>query len=256
MKTEQRWKIGDCLDLLPEIPDKSVDMILTDLPYGVTDCSWDILIDINLLWKEYERICVGNILLFGQEPFSSFLRMSKKNLFVYDWIWIKEKGVGFTTAKFKPMIRTEIISVFQIQNRYWPIMEKLEKPYTHALPKYGSKSQKYGIKTLNKSEREYKIYTHRFPTNILFFARENNRAALHPTQKPLALIEYLIKTYTNEGDLVHDSCLGSGTTLEACMNLNRNCIGFEIDPQWEQTYRKRLCLDDIKLDTFAGVEEK
>lgn len=257
MKTEQKWKICDCLVGLPEIPDKSVDMVLTDLPYGTTNCRWDTCISLDSLWKEYHRIVKPNtpILLFSQLPFDKVLGCSNLKELRYEWIWEKTQATGHLNAMKMPLKAHENILVFYQQlPTYNPQKTNGHKP-TNNYTKY--------VATQNNTEIYGKVNleisgggeTDRFPRSIQIFSSDKQTICLHSTQKPLSLIEYLIKTYTNEGDMVHDSCLGSGTTLEACMNLNRNCIGFEIDPQWEPIYRKRLKLDNTKLDAFNTSAE-
>jgi len=261
MKTEQKWIIGDCLELLPEITDKSIDMILTDLPYGTTACKWDVVIPFEPLWKEYERIIKDNgaIVLTASQPFTSNLILSNLELFKYELIWDKVIGGDFLNAKNKPMKSHENICIFskgttanksQKIMKYNPQMRE-GKPYkkiqrsenrrgTHAAG--NRKPFTIGYECLNNGDR--------YPLSILAYSKQIGMTGHHPTQKPVALFEYLIKTYTNEGDTVHDSCLGSGTTLEACLNTNRNCIGFEISNEWEEHYIKRLRLDNTKLDAW------
>ncbi len=252
MKTKQKWKIGDCLQLLPEIPDKSIDMILTDMPYGTTACSWDKTIKIDCLFAEYRRIIKNNgaTILTASQPFTSILVMSAPDLFKYELIWDKRISSGALNADVMPLKIHENILVFgNGRTKYNKQMRRgrrrVERPAD--IPNGDIRQDKSIVR------RQYKNPTGQYnPTSILEFSNgnRNTRDRFHPTQKPLELFEYLIKTYTNEGDMVHDSCLGSGTTLEACMNLNRNCIGFEIDPQWEPIYRKRLKVDTVKLDAF------
>ncbi len=253
-KTTQTWKIGNCLDLLPEIPDKSIDMILTDLPYGTTQCKWDTIIPFEPLWKQYERIITDNgvIVLTSTQPFTSFLIMSNIEMFRYEWIWNKKRGSNFLTATQTPLKIHENICVFSNRTpNYNPIktpksketLKRQERGWNCEITKSEHHNVSGKIKTQTNTN---------FPVSIITFNKETNnqfkKITTHSTQKPVALFEYFIKTYTNEGDTVHDSCLGSGTTLEACMNLNRNCIGFEIDPQWELIYRKRLHLDTNKIE--------
>ena len=256
MKTTQTWKIDKrgCLYLLPTIPDKSVDMILTDLPYGTTACSWDTLIDLKKLWPEYKRIIKNNgvIVLNASQPFTSVLIMSNLEMFKYEWIWNKVQPTGFSICKVQPLKQHEHILIFGKGNiTYNPIMEKRNTPIDSRKwkqDKMHSENGKFDSIDLTKAQ---KIYTHKHPTSILTYNRAekecNNTKRIHPTQKPVALYEYLIKTYTNIGGMVHDSCLGSGTTLEACKNLNRNCIGFEISNEWEPFYHKRLSPDSVEL---------
>lgn len=260
MKTTQTWKIGDCLQLLPEIPDKSIDMILTDLPYGTTACKWDITIPFEPLWEQYERIIKDNgaIILFASQPFTSILITSNLKLFKYEIIWNKPKGSNFVHSKYQPLKTHENICVFSFGGsaqgstnpmKYYPQLSQ-GNPYDKGIginTKTPLLSQGMTKKKTIVLKNETGLRQPR--TSIYYKTIDKQRA--HPTQKPLSLFEYLIQTYTNEGDTVHDSCLGSGTTLEACANLNRNCIGFELLHDWEEHYRKRLKLDNTKLDAWT-----
>lgn len=253
MNTKQEWKIGDCLELLPEIKDESIDMILTDLPYGTIKNSWDIIIPLDKLWYQYKRIIKNNgvIALTSNEPFTSKLIISNLKGFKYrlDWNKCIPSGVGY--AKYRPMQQTEDICIFTgngEKTKYNPQMIKRDKPIKSG----GNKLKKDTCSTIagiDQSKEYKKTYEYKNPTTLLKFMKVR-RNSIHPTQKPVALFEYLIKTYTNEGDTVHDSCLGSGTTLEACMNTNRNCICFEISNEWEEHYKRRLKTNNLKLDDF------
>lgn len=234
---------GDCLEVMKQIPDKSVDMILCDLPYGTTACKWDTVIPFEPLWKEYERIAkdICAICLFGSEPFSSALRMSNIDYYKYDWYWEKERGTGFAYSHKQPMRKIETISVFyKKQPCYDSCGEKIIKPYNHALPIIKSDSCRVEQKNNgDENNRKYKTYEFSKKTNLLKFPRKT-RGSLHPTQKPVALCEYLIKTYTNDGDLVLDNCMGSGTTGVACKRLNRNFIGIELDDKYYKIAEERI----------------
>lgn len=240
--------LGDCLEVMPrEIPDKSVDCIICDLPYGTTACKWDVVIDFNKLWTEYKRILKDNcaIVLFGSEPFSSLMRMSNFNEFKYDWIWDKQQGTGFTTSKILPLKQHEIISVFgKDKIKYFPQMVKREKPIDTRgwkQNKLASENGNYGSKDNSVVQ---KVYDEKFPTSLISINRSakecNNTKRVHPTQKPLELLEYLIKTYTNENDLVLDNCAGSGSTLIAARRTNRNWIGIEKDENYFNIANQRL----------------
>jgi len=253
LNTEQVWEIGDCLELLPSIPDKSIDMILTDLPYGTTACSWDTIIPFEPLWVQYKRIIKDNgaIVLTGSQPFTSALILSNVEMFRYELIWNKKRAAGFLNSNKMPLKTHENILLFyKALPVYNPSMTK-GKRYDKT---------KYAGGIINKNvigthHIQHKLNNgQRFPISILSYSQNWTRQnQIHPTQKPVSLFEYLIKTYTNEGDTVHDSCLGSGTTLEACLNTNRNCIGFEISDEWESHYRKRLKSDNSKLtDNWRG----
>jgi DNA modification methylase len=236
---------GDCLELMKDIPDKSIDMILCDLPYGTTACKWDVVIPFEPLWKEYKRIIKdrGCIALFGSEPFSSHLRMSNIKDYKYDWVWEKDKGTGFAFSNKQPLRKTENISVFYTNTPFYDSQGvKLDKPYTHTLPVVTSDSSK-GASAHNLEEtgvRKYATYTHAKKTNLIYFARDSQKGSLHPTQKPIALLEYLIKTYTIENETVLDNCMGSGSTGVACINTNRNFIGIEKDDKYFEIAKNRI----------------
>ena len=250
--SEQTWEIGDCLELLPKIPDKSIDMILTDLPYGTTACSWDTVIPFEPLWEQYKRIIKENgaIVLTASQPFTSALIMSNLEMFKYCWIWEKSKARGFLNAYKQPLRKSEDVTVFyNNQCTYNPQIINKQKKNIRPHSDVTKKSDCYGSFKLSKEYKKLPV-NKSMPINILRF--NNPQSYIHPTQKPIALFEYLIKTYTNEGDTVHDSCLGSGTTLEACLNTNRNCIGFEISDEWVPHYKKRLKSDNSKLMDFCN----
>ncbi len=236
---------GECIEVMKLIPDASVDAIITDPPYGTTGCKWDGVIDFNLMWEQLNRIIKPNgaIVLFGSEPFSSALRMSNIKNYKYDWIWDKKIPSGMSYARFQPMRRNEQISVFcEGKTMYNPQMILRDKPI-----KGGGMSK--GETTNNlKSELKAlkKIYTHKNPTNILVFDKIR-RGSLHPTQKPIALMEYLIKTYTNENETVLDFTMGSGSTMVACQNTNRNGIGIEMDENYFNIAQKRVRENEYKL---------
>lgn len=348
---KQEWKIGDCLELLPTIEDKSIDMILTDLPYGTTACKWDSVIPFDKLWKEYYRILRPNgfIVLTASQPFTTEMIHSNINNFSHQWIWEKEQGVNPLLSNVMPMKNFEDVVVFSneykkydyelknpLREYFYKILEYLGKnskqierdlghrklehslyvlPKKNIIDKIGQKidyvlrygSTQFGLCTENtynelldtynlrdvdfiKSYEEIEVINiefektlpefpriynpqktngkpyisgkgttgdvtgnvvktqtqnngDRFPTSIIKFNRETG---IHPTQKPVSLAEYLIKTYTNEGDTVHDSCMGSGWSLYACRNLNRNYVGFEISDEWESNYK----INDSKLDAW------
>jgi len=241
---------GDCLETMKEIDNKSINMILCDLPYSikgrkrVTGNKWDIPIAIDILWNIYKRIIKNDsaIVLTASQPFSSYLVMININMFKYEWIWEKDNGTNFTSVNYQPFRVHESILIFGYgattftktgdYMKYNP-QKTVGKPYTC---KSGRKTNNLqggdtaGWITENKGSRH--------PRTVQKFNRDKNK--LHPTQKPLALFEYLIKTYTNEGDLVLDNCIGSGTTAVACKLLNRNFIGIEINPDYVEIANKRL----------------
>lgn len=229
---------GDCLELMPEIKDASIDMILCDLPYGTTQCKWDSIIPFDKLWEQYERIIKPNgaIVLFGAEPFSSHLRLSNLKLYKYDWIWDKIKGTGFLNAKRQPMRNHEIISVFyKGQCIYNP-----QKTFGHKNKKsFRAKHLQTDVYGEMANDYQYES-TERYPRSIQEFSSDTQNSSLHPTQKPVALLEYLIKTYTNEGDLILDNCIGSGSTIIACLNTNRKFIGIEKEEKYFEIAQKRI----------------
>ena len=239
---------GDCLELMNGIPDKSVDMILCDLPYGITQNIWDKTIDFDLLWTEYERVRSDNciIALFGSEPFSSHMRLSNMDNFIYDWVWHKSKPSGMDLAKKQPMRNHEIISIFY-QGNFYPIKEPREG-FTESSKKRFSGNQNlgsyrnHGDSTTGLDKTNLKLIEKlRNPTTIKRFASIVNRnGTLHPTQKPVDLCEYLIKTYTNKGDLVLDNCIGSGTTAIAAINTNRRFIGIELESKYYKIAKNRV----------------
>jgi site-specific DNA-methyltransferase (adenine-specific) len=230
---------GDCLEEMKGIPDDSIDMILCDLPYGTTACKWDVVIPFVPLWEQYRRIIKdrGAIVLFGSEPFSSYLRMSNIKGFKYDWVWNKKFASNFTLAKKQPLKIHETISVFN-SGVYYPQMVKRDIPI-----KLGKNVSKTGSANLAKAKAEYegKVYVEKNPESIYFLSnRSEGQVRLHPTQKPVALLEYLIRTYTHEGELVLDNCMGSGSTGIACLNTNRNFIGIEKDEKYFNIAKNRI----------------
>ena len=232
--------LGDCLELMKDIPDGSIDMILCDLPYGTTACKWGTIIPFDKLWEQYKRVIKDNgaIVLFGSQPFTSALVMSNPKLFKYQWQWIKNRPTGAFGAKYMPMKANEDILVFgKNKVNYYPIMVKrTEQEFKACYRKNDSMSWGNNIQNhknnmiIRKSEDEQWF---KYPTNILNIAKDDKRnGTQHPTQKPLELLEYLVKTYTNEGDMVLDNTMGSGTTNLACIKLNRKSIGIEKEKQY------------------------
>jgi DNA modification methylase len=219
---------ADCFDVFPFIDDKSIDAIICDLPYGTTQNKWDSVLPLDKLWVEYKRILKPNgvVLLFGAEPFSSVLRLSNLKQYKYDWYWVKNKKTGFLNARKMPMQQVESISVFKdkIGDTYNPIKE-LRTTQKAGNKKYGN-TPNYG-----KQDAEYvdNQSDYILPANVLNIKTERG---LHPTQKPVELMEYLVKTYTNEGDIVLDNTMGSGTTNLAALKLNRKSIGIEKEKQY------------------------
>lgn len=220
----------DCLIGMNKIPDKAVDMILCDLPYGTTQCKWDVVIPFDKLWEQYKRVLKdsGAIVLTGAEPFSSFLRLSNLDWYKYDWVWDKVKGTGFLNARKQPMRNHEMVSVFyKKQPTYNP-----QKTFGHD-KKVSRRNANHQTEVYGEMKNDY-IYSssERYPRSIQVFSTDTQKSSLHPTQKPVALFEYLIKTYSNEGDLILDNCMGSGTTAIACVNTKRNYIGFETNKEY------------------------
>ena len=227
---------GDCLEIMKDIPDKSIDMILCDLPYGTTRNKWDTVIDLDLLWIEYERIIKDNgaIVLFAQVPFNIILGYSNLKLLKYEWIWEKQQGTGFLNAKKMPLKKHENILVFYKKLPIYNPQMIGNEIRTIKRNKNGKTTDNYGKFTYD----EQSTYVGRYPTSILSFDRDKNK--LHPTQKPVALLEYLIKTYTNEGEIVLDNCMGSGSTGVACININRKFIGVELEEKYFEMAKNRI----------------
>ena len=244
---------GDCLERMKEIPDGSVDMILTDPPYGTTACKWDSIIPLEPMWEQLKRVIKPNgaIVLFGVEPFSSSLRMSNVEMYKYDWFWFKNTKSNFPQAPYQPLRNSENICVFS--NGYARGFSKNSKNI-HMVMTYNPQftggeeyripkpTQTTGIFQINNKSGKYshkeRDTKKRYPFNSLYF--NNDKCRLHPTQKPVALMEYLIKTYTNEGETVLDFAMGSGTTGVACKNLNRKFIGIELDEKYYQIATNRI----------------
>ena len=229
IKTESTWLMfGDCLERMKEIPDGSVDMILCDLPYGTTQNKWDSIIPLDELWNQYDRVCRGAVVLTAAQPFTSLVVCSNLNDFKYDWTWRKEKGTGHLNAKKQPMKDKEDILVFYKKQPTYNPQFTPGKPYNGAA-RVGKKQQteNYGEYGDIRGDNDGK----RYPKQVLEF-NSVGRGGVHPTQKPLELMEYLIRTYTNEGDTVLDNTMGSGSTGVACKNTNRKFIGIEMDPTY------------------------
>lgn len=249
---------GDCLELMKDIPDGSVDMILCDLPYGTTACKWDTIIPFEPLWEQYERIIKDNgvIILFGTEPFSSELRLSNKSDYKYDIYWVKEKPTNFMQVKKRVGKLTENICVFyKKQCTYNPQMVKHNgKKVTN---KPSEKNAKFkSVVSSNSPTLSIKPYEdtgYRYPCDILNINREKLGSTTHPTQKPVELLKWLIKTYTNENEIVLDNCMGSGSTGVACKNLNRNFIGIELDENYFNIAKQRIEDAQKSLDNTTQV---
>ena len=240
---------GDCLEVMKDIPDKSIDMILCDLPYGTTACKWDVIIPFEPLWEQYERVIrkEGAIVLFGSQPFTSNLIMSNARRFKYEWVWYKNMPTGFQYAKYRPMSNHENILVFgKGKTTYNKILQQTKSEIVKRNAKSGKKrvfkgddsEQSFNLKN-NGSVSEFSEWVN--PTTVQEFnCVPKSQGSIHPTQKPVALMEYLIKTYTNEGEIVLDNCMGSGTTGVACKNTNRNFIGIELDETYFNIAKERI----------------
>lgn len=239
----------DCLEGMKDIPNKSIDMILCDLPYGITDYKWDVIIPFSLLWKQYERIIKddGAIVLTACSGFTNQVINSNLKLYRYKWIWIKNNVTNPLNAKNRPMNSFEEVLVFSKsatangahkynRMKYYPQgVVKLPQKYDQANQLFETMDEQGAYKS------EYTNY----PNDILYFVQDKDR--FHPTQKPVQLFEYLVKTYTNEGDVVLDNCMGSGTTAIACLNTGRNFIGFETDEVYYQKALKRIKLNNRQM---------
>lgn len=245
---------GDCLDVMQSLPEHSIDMILCDLPYQMTGCKWDTIIPFDKLWESYKRVCKKNaaICLFGSMPFSALLVSSNFKAYKHDWMWYKNAGSNFGCVKYQPMREHESVFVFCYGKPiYNPIMqERAESGWKHQSKPIMSnvcctdKDQYGGIKT-NKVSKH--ISNMRYPSSVQRFSRERG---LHPTQKPVALCEYLIKTYSNENDVVLDNCMGSGSTGIACLNTNRNFIGIELDDKYFEVAKNRIETHSYQKNLF------
>jgi site-specific DNA-methyltransferase (adenine-specific) len=238
MEILNRITKGDCLDVMRNIPDKSVDMILCDLPYGTTACKWDSVISYEELWAQYERVIKDNgaIVLTASQPFTSALVMSNPKLFRYEWIWEKDQGRNFQLAKKQPLKITESVLVFY---RKFPTynpqgLVKLDKPIVKSNRNKGGNLSH--LSSESKRDTYLQEYTN-YPKNLIKY---NSERGAHPTQKPVALFEYLIRTYTNEGDVVLDNCIGSGTTAIAAINTGRQFIGIEREPEYVAIANERI----------------
>jgi len=227
---------GDCLEKMKDIPDGSIDMILTDPPYGTTACKWDSIIPLEPMWEQLKRIIKPNgaIVLFGSEPFSSHLRMSNIKNYKYDWKWEKSKASGHLNAKKQPMrIYEDVMVFYKKQCAYNP--QGLISSKSKNVKVSGDRSSVFG------KEKDFVTGAFKnYPSNKLFYKNLFGNMCIHPTQKPVALMEYLIKTYTNEGDTVLDFTAGSFSTGVACLNTKRSFIGIEMDKEYFEIGKKRM----------------
>ena len=274
--TESILYQGDCLEEMNKIADESVDLILCDLPYGTTDrkgveekgnnrlLKWDTVIPLDLLWEQYRRILkpLGTVALTADQPFTSMLILSNLDWFKYEWIWKKQKTTGFLLANYRPMKETEDVVIFSPGGAaaasrngknmtYNPqgLIEKKVKKKNNAkrLGKFLHNPEHMGLNNKLLHETEYEQKWTNYPSEIIEFGLDRN--VIHPTQKPVALMEYLIKTYSNEGDTVLDNCMGSGTTGVACKKTNRNFIGIEKESEYFTQAKERI--EDVTVEEVA-----
>lgn len=243
--SEYKLMQGDCLELMKQIEDESIDLILCDLPYGTSACKWDSVIPFEPMWEQYKRIIKleGAIVLFGSEPFSSALRLSNLDMYKYDWKWEKPNGANFLNFKYQPAKVHEDIMVFGKSATSYS--KKGNMTYNPQMSEGKPYHQKAGDRKGLSSTVRSKIVTvennnegTRYPRSIIKFSLDKDK--LHPTQKPVALLEYLIKTYTDEGACVLDNCAGSGSTGVACLNTNRNFIGIELNKEYYNIAKERI----------------
>lgn len=227
-----RLYLGDCIEIMRTLPDKCVDMVLCDLPYGTTACAWDSVIPFDRLWAEYRRVCTGAVVLTASQPFTTALAASNLKEFRYQWVWQKERPSNPQLAKIQPLKMHEDILVFANGKTPYNPQGLVEIPEAERKVHTPEKN------TLGHCKRKPYVRTHTgYPKSILTFPSERG---LHPTQKPVALMEYLIRTYTNEGETILDNCMGSGTTGVACMNTGRNFIGIEREGRYFEIAQERI----------------
>lgn len=244
---------GDCFEVMKSIPDKSVDMVLTDPPYGTMSCKWDSVIPFDKMWQHLNRVIKDNgaIVLFGGEPFSSMLRMSNIKHYKYDWIWKKQKAGSFAVGKYRPLGYHENISVFGYDKiNYYPQMiprksDRVKQAHKSNYKGFSTGANDNLIFTKAQENRDFKMYNADFklPSTVLEFnsvVSNSKEKVAHPTQKPVALLEYLIKTYTLENETVLDFTMGSGSTGVACVNTNRDFIGIELDDKYFNIAKDRI----------------
>ena len=245
---------GDCLEVMKQIPKESIDAIITDPPYGTTACKWDSVIPFDLMWEQLNRIIKPNgaIVLFGSEPFSSALRMSNIKNYKYDWVWDKNKPTGMLNAKRQPLRRFENVIVFYKKQCTYNPQKKINPNGFEKRSLYAYNRENEGGETTGKIKQggvssDYEA-DKLLPVNIQVFKKPNKPK--HPTQKPIELMEYLIKTYTNENETVLDFTMGSGSTGVACINTNRNFIGIEMDENYFDIATNRISKHQSQLTIF------
>jgi len=247
--------LGDCLDLLPSVPDGSVNLIISDLPYGVTSNKWDSVIPMDRLWAEYDRVCQPNaaIVLTASQPFTSYLVMSRPEMFKHEWIWIKNRGSNFANTVREPFKEHESVLVFS--KGKW-VYNPIPQERTGA----GAERAKYSF-TQTTNSTNYREFGTREVESIpemrgpSSWQKFNTEVGLHPTQKPSTLFEYLIRTYSDEDDLVLDNCVGSGTTAVAAIRTKRRWIAMERDPKYHDVAKARIAKEIADADPFAFVDE-
>ena len=238
--------LGDCLDIMPQIESNSVDIVICDLPYGVTNCKWDIIIPFEKLWEQYNRIIKPNgvICLFGTEPFSSKMRLSNFDMYKYDWVWHKNQPSNFANAKRMPMSVYEILSVFYNKQPTYNNIKEPRDTTNESRNRY-----KYEMSLGTGTAKHTKIKNvrpvvndidNRNATNLKYFKTVPNAKKQHTSEKPVEMLEYFIKTYTNENDIVLDNCMGVGSTGVACKNTNRSFIGIEKDENYFKIAEQRI----------------
>lgn len=237
---------GDCLELLDEIPEKSIDMVCCDMPYGTTNCGWDAALDMRRLWDQYRRVTKENaaIVLFAQTPFDKVLGVSNLPWLRYELIWHKTLATGHLNAKKMPLKAHENILLFYNRLPTYNPQKTSGHPRKTAV-KRGDETAVYGEQSFIKLPYDS---TERYPRSVLTFPSDTRRIALHPTQKPLALIEWLISTYSNAGNTVLDNCMGSGTTGVACQRLGRNFVGMELDESYFSIAYRRITQESRRYE--------
>ena len=243
---------GDCLEVMKGMPSRSVDMILCDLPYGTMACKWDSIIPFKPLWEQYNRIIKDNgaIVLFGTQPFTTMLIGSNIKGYKHSWVWNKIKPGNILVAKYQPLKNTEDILVFSKNGKkvnYYPIMTTGHKDRSKEKPTKKRSDLFTSIKSGEFKQGTNKKPDERYPKHLIEFSNASQKDRLHPTQKPVGLLEYLIKTYTKESETVLDNCMGSGSTGIACLRTNRNFIGIELDDNYFEIAKKRIerARDDV-----------
>ncbi len=238
-------RLGDCLELMPTLEDESIDAVIADIPYGTTACSWDTVIPFAPMWEQLKRICKGAIVLFGSQPFTSALVMSNPNMFRYQWVWEKSKPTRWLDCKKKPLLAHEELTVFSVNGHVYHPQFVQGKPYNKGTRKQQTSDDVYGQ---FKSGQVLSSDGLRYPRSVVYFkTAESEGETFHKSQKPVALMEYLVRTYTNENDTVLDFTMGSGSTLVACINTNRNGIGMELRQDYFEIAQRRIAEAQLQM---------